>query len=262
MTTTTTQLMRRYDREYADAVSHGNTERAVELNHAREASMEALARFLGITDYDATATAPTVTDLTGSGTTFLDPRNAGRVRATAGVWEDINVDPSQLAPDMLIAYAQSEAGTIDAAISEIVGAMHDTSQKAAILHAVSDYVNSWAAGHTNPDESLHVDGAGGADLIDVPMGDGSTRQMSLRDAMRLIGQALPSGTPATWRRGDLDGLRNSLQQAGQALNEGSEQRSLRLQTLTNRRNQLFQLTTQLLMTMSEANKGIVGNIGR
>jgi DNA repair exonuclease SbcCD ATPase subunit len=163
-------------------------------------------------------------------------------------------------PEQVLMFAANEIGQIDLELTNMMSTMNDQSRKAQNLRAAINALTAWADRTRDDNARVRIDDRS-AITVRYSDGRGIEQEGSVIDALQAAGVDT-STFEREIQRGNMEGIRTRLQNHAENLRQGSEQRSMKLQTLISQRGQIAQLSSQLLAAMHETSKGIIQNTGR
>jgi hypothetical protein len=207
----------------------------------------------------------------------VTPAEQARRDGVAATFDDISAllsNPGGFSPEVLLEMADHEMNGIDGQIREHLGDMNQRGRNLAQLNAVTEAVGGWATTHNTHGDEIDPHGSPGPDQafdlethVTVHYPDGTSEDMTAREALRSAGvdmsQLHQSDNQHVYlNTASIQQFQGIMTAHANSINEGAEVRQLQLQQLVSKRGQFMQLMSQMMNSLNETNKSIIGNTGR
>lgn len=178
-------------------------------------------------------------------------------------WVGFDVPMSAITPEMVILMARQRVDDMDQQIASHMDALeqasNDSQQLTRQQEALNQILAAAQAAGTGDEKKFDPNGL----MIEIQNADGTTREIAASVLLREVGHPpIRVNGEGKATVAQLETLINGVKIASRKINSSNEMRMMQIQTLTQQRTQVIQMSTNILQKLNEATSAIVGNLGR
>ncbi len=168
-----------------------------------------------------------------------------------------------ISPEMILAMARQRLNDLDNQIAGSLERLQNNTQTSEVLTRQQEALNSILAEaqKTGTAEDTLVDLHDLKFMVDVP--GGGTREVNGHDILNAAGHpGINPNDSGQINIGQINSTIQAVKQQSTRVNSSNEMLMMTIQTLTQQRTQVIQMSTNLITKLNEGMSGIVGNLGR